>query len=59
MAKIKDLVSVCTSLCNIKIASNQGYQERIENIIQELVKYLVSLVTVTLTGLVAGTARGL
>lgn len=48
MAEVKDLITVGIGFCDVEVASDQGYQKRIEDVIQEFVKYLETFVGVSL-----------
>lgn len=51
MTKKENTVSVGARLGDVKIAADEGYQERIENIIDKLGKYLAPFSKVGLTAL--------
>ena len=42
MTEIKYLIAVNIRLGDVKIASNKGYQERIEDVVKELVEDFIS-----------------
>lgn len=59
MTKVEDLISMNIGFCNIKIASNQGYQERIKNVVKKFVEKFTSFVHITLTKFLSVRVRGL
>lgn len=51
MPKVEDLVSVSVGLGYVEIGANQGYQERIKNIVQKFMKDLAPFLGIRFAGL--------
>ena len=59
MAEEEETVAIGAGLGNVKVAANQGYQERVEQIVQKLIEDLGSLPSIGLRTLLVFQSRRL